>query len=74
MMVGNLKDHLRYVPARLCYYDMHDVNKADCFVPPTEEPRYERDRSASPRPMKRDDGYRGGRDRSASPNNRMNSR
>lgn len=39
-----------------------------------EEPRYERDRSASPRPMKRDDGYRGGRDRSASPNGRMNSR
>ena len=42
-----------------------------------EEPRYEneRDRSASPRPMKRDDNYRGGgRDRSASPNGRMDSR
>ncbi|MCJ1298579.1 hypothetical protein MMC08_001369 [Hypocenomyce scalaris] len=39
-----------------------------------EEPRYERDRSASPRPAKREDSYRGGRDRSASPNGRMNSR
>lgn len=39
-----------------------------------DEPRYDRDRSASPRPMKRDDSYRGGRDRSASPNGRMNSR
>ncbi|KAL8957851.1 MAG: hypothetical protein Q9193_004981, partial [Seirophora villosa] len=46
-----------------------------------DEPRYERDRSASPRPVKRDDdygkrddGYRGGRDRSASPNDRMDSR
>ena len=39
-----------------------------------DEPRYDRDRSASPRPMKRDDNYRGGRDRSASPNGRMNSR
>ncbi|CAF9937522.1 hypothetical protein IMSHALPRED_000444 [Imshaugia aleurites] len=46
-----------------------------------DEPRYERDRSASPRPkrdddypMKRDDNYRGGRDRSASPNGRMDSR
>ena len=39
-----------------------------------EEPRYERDRSASPRPMKREDNYRSGRDRSASPNGRMNSR
>ena len=48
---------------------------------PDDEPRYERDRSASPRPkrdddypMKRDDNYRGGRDRSASPNGRMDSR
>ncbi|KAI4233755.1 MAG: hypothetical protein L6R40_006987 [Gallowayella cf. fulva] len=46
-----------------------------------DEPRYERDRSASPRPMKRDDdyakrddNYRGGRDRSASPNGRVDSR
>lgn len=48
-----------------------------------EDQRYERDRSASPRPPKRDedysgkrdDNYRGGgRDRSASPNGRMNSR
>ncbi|MCJ1451794.1 hypothetical protein MMC28_002134 [Mycoblastus sanguinarius] len=47
-----------------------------------DEPRYERDRSASPRPTKRDDdypakredSYRGGRDRSASPNGRMDSR
>ncbi|KAL2041483.1 hypothetical protein N7G274_005865 [Stereocaulon virgatum] len=50
-----------------------------------EEPRYERDdrdRSASPRPskreddypVKRDDSYRGGRDRSASPNGRIDSR
>ena len=46
-----------------------------------EEPRYERDRSASPRPTKRDDDYpkrddtyRGGRDRSASPNGRVDSR
>ncbi|KAI4122955.1 MAG: hypothetical protein LQ338_005533 [Usnochroma carphineum] len=46
-----------------------------------DEPRYERDRSASPRPMKRDDdygkrddSYRGGRDRSASPNGRVDSR
>ncbi|KAI4102276.1 MAG: hypothetical protein L6R37_004468 [Teloschistes peruensis] len=47
-----------------------------------DEPRYERDRSASPRPAKRDedymkqrdDNYRGGRDRSASPNGRMHSR
>ncbi|MCJ1373362.1 hypothetical protein MMC20_004590 [Loxospora ochrophaea] len=39
-----------------------------------DEPRYERDRSASPRPSKREDSYRGGRDRSASPNGRMNSR
>ncbi|KAL8714884.1 MAG: hypothetical protein Q9220_001397 [cf. Caloplaca sp. 1 TL-2023] len=46
-----------------------------------DEPRYERDRSASPRPVKRDDdygkrddSYRGGRDRSASPNGRMDSR
>ncbi|KAL8940398.1 MAG: hypothetical protein Q9211_002287 [Gyalolechia sp. 1 TL-2023] len=46
-----------------------------------EEPRYDRDRSASPRPMKRDDdygkrddSYRGGRDRSASPNGRVDSR
>ncbi|KAL8970382.1 MAG: hypothetical protein Q9185_006439 [Variospora sp. 1 TL-2023] len=46
-----------------------------------DEPRYERDRSASPRPVKRDDDYgkrddtyRGGRDRSASPNDRMDSR
>ena len=50
--------------------------------PTTEEPRYERDRSASPRaakrdddyPDKRDDGYRSGRDRSASPNGRVSSR
>lgn len=47
-----------------------------------EDNRYDRDRSASPRPpkreedysTKRDDGYRGGRDRSASPNGRMDSR
>lgn len=47
-----------------------------------DEPRYERDRSASPRPAKRDDdyaskredGYRSGRDRSASPNGRVDSR
>ena len=41
-----------------------------------EEARYDRDRSASPRPVKRDDdNYRGGgRDRSASPNGRMDSR
>ena len=46
-----------------------------------DEPRYERDRSASPRPKreddypsKREDSYRGGRDRSASPNGRMDSR
>ena len=48
-----------------------------------EEPRYERDRSASPRPTKReddsyapkrDDSYRNGRDRSASPNGRVDSR
>ncbi|KAL8848435.1 MAG: hypothetical protein Q9221_006542 [Calogaya cf. arnoldii] len=46
-----------------------------------EEPRYERDRSASPRPTKREDDYpkredtyRGGRDRSASPNGRVDSR
>ena len=50
-----------------------------------DEPRYERDerdRSASPRPAKREDeysakredSYRGGRDRSASPNGRMDSR
>lgn len=46
-----------------------------------DEPRYERDRSASPRPkrdddypLKREDNYRGGRDRSASPNGRMDSR
>ncbi|KAL8923573.1 MAG: hypothetical protein Q9208_004520 [Pyrenodesmia sp. 3 TL-2023] len=46
-----------------------------------DEPRYDRDRSASPRPIKRDDDYnkrddtyRGGRDRSASPNGRMDSR
>ncbi|MCJ1269293.1 hypothetical protein MMC22_009184 [Lobaria immixta] len=47
-----------------------------------DDQRYERDRSASPRPAKReeeystkrDDGYRGGRDRSASPNGRMDSR
>jgi hypothetical protein len=37
-----------------------------------DEPRYERERSASPRPQKRDDGYR--RERSASPDGRMNSR
>ncbi|MCJ1272642.1 hypothetical protein MMC21_000428 [Puttea exsequens] len=47
-----------------------------------DEPRYQRDRSASPRPSKRDDeysgkrddSYRGGRDRSASPNGRVDSR
>ncbi|KAL6715920.1 hypothetical protein ACLMJK_006881 [Lecanora helva] len=48
-----------------------------------DEARYEgRDRSASPRPMKRDDdysakredSYRGGRERSASPGGRMDSR
>ncbi|KAG8527057.1 uncharacterized protein KY384_008486 [Bacidia gigantensis] len=39
-----------------------------------DEPRYERERSASPRPTKRDDDYRSGRDRSASPNDRMESR
>ncbi|KAK4698097.1 transformer-2 protein, partial [Lecanoromycetidae sp. Uapishka_2] len=48
-----------------------------------DEPRYEqRDRSASPRPSKREDdyppkredSYRGGRDRSASPNGRVDSR
>jgi len=51
-------------------------------MPAGDEPRYERDRSASPRPAKRDDdypvkredSYRGGRDRSASPNGRMDSR
>lgn len=42
-----------------------------------EEPRYDRDRSASPRPAQRDDNYRNdrnGRNRSASPGGRMNSR
>ncbi|KAL9610697.1 MAG: hypothetical protein Q9167_004612 [Letrouitia subvulpina] len=45
-----------------------------------DEPRYDRGRSASPRQkrdddyMKREDSYRGGRDRSASPNGRMDSR
>ena len=39
-----------------------------------DERGFDRDRSASPRPLKRDDSYRGGRDRSASPNGRMNSR
>lgn len=48
-----------------------------------EEPRYERDRSASPRPTKREDdnyapkredSYHNGRDRSASPNGRVDSR
>ena len=43
----------------------------------TEEPRYDRDRSASPRPTQREDSYRNdrnGRNRSASPGGRMNSR
>ncbi|MCJ1306401.1 hypothetical protein MMC25_000043 [Agyrium rufum] len=39
-----------------------------------EDTRYDRDRSASPRPLKRDDSYRNGRDRSASPGARVNSR
>ena len=48
-----------------------------------KEPRYERDRSASPRPTKREDdnyvpkredSYHNGRDRSASPNGRVDSR
>lgn len=39
-----------------------------------DEPRYERERSASPRPVRRDDNSRGGRDRSASPNGRLGSR
>ena len=48
-----------------------------------QEPRYERDRSASPRPSKREDdtyvpkredSYHNGRDRSASPNGRVDSR
>ena len=41
-----------------------------------DEQRYDRDRerSASPRGMKRDDNYRGGRQRSASPAGRMDSR
>ncbi|MCJ1316666.1 hypothetical protein MMC15_001987 [Xylographa vitiligo] len=52
----------------------YESNEVDRYE---EEPRYndrDRDRSASPRPMKREDNYRGGRDRSASPNGRMNSR
>ena len=44
------------------------------FIPIFPDQRYDRDRSASPRPVKRDDSYRGARDRSASPNGRMNSR
>lgn len=54
---------------------------ADEFLMPIDEHRYERDRSASPRPSKRDDDYPvkqedsyRGRDRSASPNGRMDSR
>ncbi|KAL8830398.1 MAG: hypothetical protein Q9191_001451 [Dirinaria sp. TL-2023a] len=46
-----------------------------------DDPSYDRDRSASPRPKrdddyqpKREDSYQGGRDRSASPNGRMDSR
>lgn len=39
-----------------------------------DEQRYDRDRSASPRGIKREDNYRGGRQRSASPGGRMNSR
>ena len=40
-----------------------------------DEQRYERDRSASPRPARRGDSPRGGvRTRSASPNGRMDTR
>lgn len=39
-----------------------------------DDQRYDRDRSASPRPPKREASYGGGRDRSASPNGRMDSR
>ncbi len=39
-----------------------------------DEPRYDRDRSASPRPARRGDSPRGSRARSASPNGRMDSR
>ncbi|MCJ1328853.1 hypothetical protein MMC10_005530 [Thelotrema lepadinum] len=39
-----------------------------------DEQRYDRDRSASPRGMKRDDSYRNERRRSASPGGRMDSR
>lgn len=57
-----------------CYILSKSVKIANVIYKRVEEPRYERDRSASPRPMKREDNYRGGRDRSASPNGRMNSR
>ena len=57
----------------------------DSLTTRADEPRYERDdrdRSASPRPtkreddypVKREDSYRGGRNRSASPNGRIDSR
>ena len=63
--------------------DQHSVDCGTCTVFVTsadtdslrlEESRFDRDRSASPRPAKReDDNYRG-RDRSASPHSRMDSR
>ena len=42
--------------------------------PDVEDQRYDRDRSASPRPARRGDSPRGPRARSASPNGRMDSR
>ena len=63
-----------------CINELADI---DMHSPRIEEPRYERDRSASPRPIRRgdddygsrrDDSYQNGRDRSASPNGRVDSR
>lgn len=71
LLVLSSKLHYRYICSPLLLLTLERA----------EEPRYERDRSASPRPTKRDDDYpkrddtyRGGRDRSASPNGRVDSR
>ena len=72
MMVNSSLLHCAALSSSIRFYqELLAANTKDLRV---EEPRYERDRSASPRPMKREDNFRSGRDRSASPNGRMNSR
>jgi hypothetical protein len=45
-----------------------DIRMLTQLMTPDEAPRYERDRSASPRPTRRNDSPRGGARRSPSPN------